>query len=87
MMMLNDKATKIQTAYNLAAAVIVAADERDYWADVEECCGRAWADDMRYRCSNRIKYAVDKAREAGVYVEMLKITETLLMADEWMQLR
>lgn len=87
MMMLNDKATTIQTAYNLASAVIIANDERDHWNDLAEQFGREWADDMQYRCSMRIKYAVERARKLGIYTDLLKITETLLMADEWIKLK
>ena len=83
MMMLNDKPTTIQTAYHLASAVIIAADERDYWNDIAGRCGRDWADDMQYKCSKRIKYAVEQARKLGIYTDLLKITETLLMANDY----
>ena len=82
MMLLSEQTTKTQIAYHLAAAVIVAADERDHWCNIAKYTGQDWADNMQYKCSKRIKYAVEKAREMGVYLEMLKITETLLMADE-----
>lgn len=85
--MLNKTPTDLQIAYNLAAAIIIAVDERDYWNDMEDCYGREFTERMNERCSTRIGYAVDIAKKEGLHHEVIEITKTLLEADEWFKLK
>lgn len=87
MLLMNETPTKMQKAYNLAAAVIVANDERDYWNDMEDCFGADFTAEMHARCSARIKYAIDLARGEGLYQELLDLTLIMLEADEWHKLK
>ena len=87
MMLMNETPTKIQKAYNLAAAVIVANDERDYWNDLSDCVGADFTAEMHAKCSARIQYAIKIAKDEGLYQELLDLTLIMLEADEWHKLK
>lgn len=87
MMLMNEIPNKMQIAYNLAAAVIVANDERDYWNDLSDCFGADFTATMHAKCSARIQYAVEIARKEGLYKELLDLTLIMLEADEWHKLK
>ena len=87
MLLMNETPTKMQKVYNLAAAVIVANDERDYWNDLSDYFGQEFVAEMTAKCSARIQYAVEIARDEGLYQELLDLTLIMLEADEWHNLK
>ena len=87
MMLLNETPSQMQKAYNLAAAVIVANDEKDYWNDLSDCFGADFTAEMHAKCSARIQYAIEIARDEGLYKELLELTLIMLEADEWHKLK